>query len=301
MESNISHGSEISLEEAISRIQKKVEARGDLPHATVARQLTLLKELAEFPLGQFLLTHQGGLNGYWIHYAFTHPEEKHTRQVGPLESCILSDMPVVIATQERYQIFRKLIQAALKKGSKFASIPSGLMGEFLTLDYTGLDGIEIAGIDLDPHSFEEAKKLARKNGVTAPLTFLQMDAWKIPYQKEFDLISSSGLSIYEKDEEKLLELYRKFFQALKPGGTLVTSFMTYPPNFGAKSEWKIDAISLEAALMQRIVFADLVESIWQAYRSSKETEKMLLKAGFASIKMIYDKAHIFPTVIAVRP
>jgi chemotaxis methyl-accepting protein methylase len=39
--------------------------------------------------------------------------------------------------------------------------------------------------------------------------------------EEFDLISSNGLNIYVKDKEQVIALYQKFFDALKPGGTLV--------------------------------------------------------------------------------
>ncbi|NEQ35649.1 MAG: hypothetical protein F6K40_04785 [Okeania sp. SIO3I5] len=52
-----------SLEETIERIKQRIIQTGDKPHVTVARQLQILNQLADFPLGKFLLQN-GGLNGY---------------------------------------------------------------------------------------------------------------------------------------------------------------------------------------------------------------------------------------------
>ncbi len=299
MNKNISHGKVRPLQEEILRIRKKVEKRGDLPHATVTRQLELLEEMAAFPLGQFLLTHKG-LDGFWIHYIVTYPEEKAHRKVTSLEEHLLSQMPTALATQERYSNFRKCLQRLLKDNSRAASIPCGMMGEFLSLDVSKAKGISLVGVDIESEEVAQARRHAEEKKYPFPLKFLQQDVWSLSLSAEFDVIASSGLSIYERDEKRLIELYRIFYEALKPGGTLVTSFLTYPPNFGVKSEWKTGEISLEAALLQRIIFSDLIESTWQAYRSSRETEEMLRSAGFQKVEMIYDKAHIFPTVLAIK-
>ena len=60
-----------SLEETIERVKQKIIQTGDKPYLTVARQLELLNELADFPLGKFLLQNRG-LNGYWTDYVMEH-------------------------------------------------------------------------------------------------------------------------------------------------------------------------------------------------------------------------------------
>lgn len=39
----------------------------------------------------------------------------------------------------------------------------------------------------------------------------------------FDVITSNGLNMYESDPDRLVALYRRFFEALKPGN-LVAQF-----------------------------------------------------------------------------
>ncbi len=296
---NISHGQSLSLEEAFSQIKRKVEERGDLPLASVKRQLELLEELASFPLGQFLLTHKG-LNGYWIHYVVTHPEEKTLRKVHPLEDFLLTKAPTALATQERYQIFRSQIQKYLQDNIKLASIPCGLMGEFLTLDFSRINHISLTGIDIDPEALSHAEMFAKEKNIHHFLNVHLKDATELSISEEYDLISSSGLNIYESNPEKVTEFFRRLFIALRPEGVLITSFFTYPPNFGFKSEWNTNEISLEAALLQRILLSDLIEPRFQSFCSSKEIEKQLLSVGFDKVEIIYDKAHIFPTVIATK-
>jgi SAM-dependent methyltransferase len=130
-------------------------------------------------------------------------------------------------------------------------------------------------------------------------TFVQKDAWVLGYTEKFDLISSNGLSIYEADDHRVVELYRQFFKALKPNGVLVTSFLTPPPAFGG-TEWKMECINREEALLQKILFADILECKWQVFRSESVVRAQLLEAGFLEIEFLYDKAHLFPTVIAKK-
>jgi len=115
-----------------------------------------------------------------------------------------------------------------------------------------------------------------------------------------DLISSNGLTIYEADEDRVSELYRIFWRALKPGGKLVTSFLTPPPSLSPQCEWKSDKIDEHDLLMQKIIFVDIIEAKWQCYRSSEQIEKQLQAAGFKEIEFIYDEAKLFPTVVAYK-
>ena len=57
-------------------------------------------------------------------------------------------------------------------------------------------------------------------------------------------------------------------------------------------------VNSEHALLQKIVFADVLECKWQIFRSEELVRSQLLDAGFTEIEVFYDEAHIFPTVIA---
>lgn len=41
--------------------------------------------------------------------------------------------------------------------------------------------------------------------------------------------------------------------------------------------------------------------MWQIFRSEEPVKAQLREAGFREIEILYDKAHIFPTVIAKKP
>lgn len=79
------------------------------------------------------------------------------------------------------------------------------------------------------------------------------------------------------------------------------SFLTPPPIPGFITEWELQNVNKEHALFQKIVFADILASKWQTYRSEALMRSQLQEAGFEEIEVVYDNAHIFPTVIAKKP
>ncbi|MGQ3889102.1 hypothetical protein ACQUW5_08740 [Legionella sp. CNM-1927-20] len=129
---------------------------------------------------------------------------------------------------------------------------------------------------------------------------VQQNAWDLAFQEEFDLISSNELNIYEPDDEKVTELYHQFYKALKPDGQLVASFLTYPHILTNHCEWELSKINQNDLLIQKIIFADIIEAKFQCYRSSEQTNEQLKAAGFKNIQFIYDDAKIFPTVVAYK-
>jgi SAM-dependent methyltransferase len=293
-----------SLITAVEKIKQRITQAGDKPDVTVARQLQLVDELAQFPFGQFLLQHQG-INGYWTHYMTTHPW--HGRKTGlnpqgkpftPLEKFVLDRAPTLLATQQRLMHFLRENQKAVKDGAKLACIPCGMMGELLYLDYSNISTIELYGFDRDPLTLQDARQLAQQKKLEQWIKLLERDAWHLNIHNELDLISSNGLNIYEPDDEKVIELYKGFHKALRADGVLVTSFLTLPPNYAEKCEWDMTKIEQEAALLQRIIFADILEAKCQCYRSAEQTTQQLKAAGFQNIHFYYDDAKIFPTVVA---
>ncbi len=304
----LSHGNQNeSLEETIERVEKRIIEMGDKPHVTVARQLELLNELAAFPLGKFWL-HNRGLNGYWTDYVIEHQYrgkvtgiDAQGRTLTELEKLILERNPRVIAAQQRDINFSKISQNYLQEGLVFASLPCGMMRDLLKLDFTGVENFRLVGIDIDFESLELAKKLAVEYDLSEKVEFHQEDAWNLPFEDEFTLLTSNGLNIYEPDDEKVTELYRQFFQALIPGGILVTSFLTPLPNIDPNSEWDMSYINSEDLLLSKIIFFDILNVKVTGFRSSSTTKLQLQTVGFDDIEFIWDNARMYPTVVARKP
>ncbi len=280
--------SHLSLEDEIQKLKETIRQQGDLPHTTIKEQLELLNDLAQFPLGQFLIQNKG-LNGLWTDYILMHAKRGRVtdKPLSTLEDFMLNRAPTVLATQERFGIFQEELQKRCQNGVTLASIPCGLMSDLLTLDTTDC---ELLGIDIDKESLE---KVSCDRVIT-----IEGDAWTTPLPHQVDVITSNGLNIYEPDETRVIELYRQFYDNLKPGGTLITSFLTPPPALSSDSEWILDKINPEDARLQKVIFADILAATWQVYRTSEETTRQLEIAGFHEIEIIKGKAGIFPTVIA---
>lgn len=305
---NLSHEQrDSSLQAAINNIVDKVKNRQNLTYVTVEKQLELIDLLSDFGLGRFLLE-RGGLDGYWTDYIIKHPSKgrltglnDENKTLNSLESFLLNQAPTVLATQQRFEIFKVEIQKRLHDGASLASIPCGLMADLLDLDFTTTSNISLVGIDLDPESITYAKQYAETLNLSNHCNFSQCDAWTLDIHEEFDLITSNGLAIYEPDDAKVTGLYRGFFEALKPGGCLITSFLTPPPVPGLKTEWKLESVNMQDALLQKIIFADILDCKWQVFRTEETVKSQLQMAGFDEIEIIYDNAHIFPTVVARKP
>lgn len=299
----VSHSdTEVDLDQALAEARNRI-ANQDCDDATKKENLRLLEELATFGLGEYIIRH-GGANGFWTDYFLTHQWRRGTDLVADmssLERFILDKSPIILATQERFQIFLEQNQQAVRNGAKLACVPSGLMGELLYLDYSGIKDIELVGIDLDQDSLKQAMTLAQEKGLEHFVTFDKEDAWHLHADSAFDLITSNGLNIYVQEEEKLVALYRSFFSALAPGGKLVTSFVTPPPTITDRCEWNFDAINLDDLNFQKRLFTEVLQGKWQCYCSSEKMEAILSKVGFSDITFHYDRQHMFPAIVAEKP
>ncbi|HAT1882694.1 TPA: SAM-dependent methyltransferase [Legionella pneumophila] len=303
----ISHNTDsFQLNTVIMQMKERIIKEGDKPHVTVETQLKILQELSQFGFGQFLIKNQG-INGYWTHYMLTHPWfgrktglNNSGKPLSDMERFLLDKAPTMLATQQRFGLFLQENQKALFNGATLASIPCGMLGELLYLDFSGINNIRLIGIDYDPAALDDAKILAKQQNLDKFTTLVCRNAWELNIQEEFDLISSNGLNIYEPDDNKVLDLYQQFHTALKKGGKLITSFLTYPPHLSSQCEWMFNKINPEDLLLQRIIFSDILNAKFQCYRSSQQTQKQLELAGFKNIHFLYDEAHLFPTVIAEK-
>ena len=214
-----------------------------------------------------------------------------------LESWLLIDAPGIKATRERFYIFQNEIQKRLSDNMVLASIPCGLMDDLLTINYNFFSNISLVGIDLDRSSLKLAKENAKKYGIDC-VHFLQKDAWRLDTNNQFDMLVSNGLNIYEPDTKRLINLYNQYFQAIKPGGILITSFVTPPPTVSSESPWK--NVNIENIKKQQLIFGELIQANWQYYQLENDVLLQLNKAGFDVENIIYDNQGIFPTVIAKK-
>lgn len=299
----ISHGTDHEETDAalLERVHARLRAAGDVPGATVQHMLSLADALASFGLGRFLLRHQG-LNAYWTHQLVTYqPGTLPASSAETLEYQMFEKLPVVLATRERFGIFRSQLQALMKPGATAASVPCGLMGELLLLDYSSLPGVSLIGVDLDPDALDSARALAATRGLTERVSLHRQDAWALDLRASVDVLASNGLNLYEPDDGRVTELYCAYHDALRPGGTLVTSFLTPPPALSPASPWNMEATDPKALSLQALLFVKIIEAKWQTFRTHAQTTAQLQRAGFVNIRFIDDRARMFPTVIAQRP
>lgn len=256
--------------------------------------LELVDQLAAFELGQFLLTHKG-LNGYWTAYAILYGKDK--KNVSPLEYWLINKAPGFQATQERFVIFQRQIIKRLRAHMHIASLPCGLMEDFLSLHVDYLKDIHITGIDLDEEALKRAADIALKRGVSN-CQFSKRDAWDLNFFDAFDLITSNGLNIYEASTEKLISFYQGIAKALRPKGILITSYLSQPDD-KAKPKAK-KAVNPEDALKQKAIFQDIIQAKWQCYQTEASMRMQLQQAGLVIKEIIYDSQGLFPTVVAQK-
>jgi SAM-dependent methyltransferase len=293
-------------EERLKEVELKITARGDLPYASVEKQLQILKELTSFELGRSLIENQG-LNAYYIDYVIKHPQGRKEKNLdlneqpfSELESFMLNQAPVALATQERFVIFQEQLQKRLCEGMEMVSSPCGVMSDLLTLDFTGISNFHLRGIDLDPQSIELAENQAKLCQLDQQCSFDQLNAWDLSLEKPVDIITSNGLNIYEPDDEKVTALYQVFYDNLKEGGCLITSFLTPPPQLDPSSSWDMSQVHLQDLMLQKLILSDIIGVKWQTFRTLEETQKQLHKVGFTNLEFIPCRAGIFPTVVAYK-
>ena len=304
----ISHNFENeALKTTVEQIKQKIYLSGNKLGITVSEQIEIVEALTRFPLGAFVLQNRG-TDGYWTDYMIQHQfqgrisgVDSHGRPLTEFEKVFLDKFPMVLATQQRAVLFRRAIQPYVKENAVLASLPCGLMRDLLGLNFTDIEHIRLVGLDLDIKSLQGAEKLAADYGLSEFVEFHQVDAWHQSFVEEFTLLTSNGLNVYEPDDHKVLDLYRGFFRALKPGGILVTSCITPPPVFDKHSEWDLSQIDSEGLLLQQIIFAHILGFNFQGLRSSVTTRTQLKLAGFQNIQVTWDRAGVFPTLVAKKP
>lgn len=301
MEKNYSHEElEESIDKIVASLKEKAKNRGDLPYATVEKQIAIINDLASFPLGQFFLKRQGA-DGYWTDYIINYPNSNNSREkLSAMEEFILYKSPLTIATRERFHIFQKHIQKLLKTHMELCSIPCGLMRDLLSLDYSKISDYKITGIDLDENSLNLSYKLAQKYNLENYVKLIKKNALDLNFNEKFDVITSNGLNVYISEQDVLDKLYEAFYKSLKPGGSLIMGVLTRSPYDNKESDWLIHDLPHEDIVMEQVLFQDILETKWRNFKKIEEVQKDLQRIGFSHIEIDYDKHHIFPTFISTK-
>jgi SAM-dependent methyltransferase len=277
-------------------ISQRLSQDGSIDGPTKERLLTYLNQLTEFELGRFFIKNQGALSGHWTYYiilGFTEAPSLH-----PLEEAIITTAPSVLATRQRFHIFQSLLQKNIQSNTVTCSVPCGVMADLLTLDLPEtVENVRFIGIDLDQASLDLAQDLATSKGKHQSCQFFRENAWDLAsnHPAEFDLITTNGLNIYEADDDKVTDLYKALRTALKPGGKLIGSALSLP------QEWDMSKIDLNALDLQRAIFIQILQATWSNFRSVNQTTQQLNTAGFDTVEIHWDDAHMFYSFEACIP
>ena len=308
MQTPLSHGrsADGDLAVAIAAAQERIAQTG-YDHAAKQRMLADLDVWAQCEFGQWMLLN-GGWDGYWTRYVISYPDRIAAGEPPPdneVERFFLEQSPGIVATQERFKIFQQAFLEFVGPESVVLEVPCGVMDDLLTLRELA-HGASLIGVDIDPASIGLAHQTAIDVGRVEQVTLAEGDAWdlsgctvRVGNQIEFhrlvdggcDVLTSNGLNIYVEDDEKVVELYRSFATALKPGGVVIVSALT------PQEDWQVDDLSTTA--LQRARALNLMNGVgWLNLRSVQRTTEQLRQAGLVVEDVRSDARAVFPTYIA---
>jgi hypothetical protein len=293
----LSHAPTQNFGDAFARATETILADERSHVQPVEVRLSWLNRLAAFPLGQFLVENKG-LNGYWTDYLIRPNHYVHASALSKDEYDLLYKIPIVLATRERYNIFKELIQLNLQDKIRIASLPCGYMSDIATLDYAKVSDVLITGMDLDSAALDGAHQNFSDHDLTAYLSLRQVDAWEFDDLNAYHLMVSNGLTIYEPNRERVVNFYTRCYAALKDDGVMVGSFLTPPPSLNKESPWKLELIDEEALKLQGLIFDQVVRPNFTNFMTCDEVANVLGEAGFKEFEIIPDSKFMFPTFVA---
>lgn len=256
-------------------------------------------ELSEFELGRFLIKNKGALSGYWTWYVILGFNSGKIQS--QLEKFILEKAPVILATRERFGIFQQLLIDAIQSHSVVCSVPCGMMADLLTLELPEkVQEVRFVGIDFDGMVFQLAQDLAKQVKCGHQCDFFKKDAWALGVSNQYDVVTTNGLNIYEKDDDRVVALYKGLHETLKVGGTLICSALTPPPTLDQNCEWDFAHIDQDALKFSAMLFRSILAATWANFRSSAKTVSQLEAAGFENVQIHWDTRKMFPTFSAQK-
>lgn len=299
----LSHGAASDdLAAAVASAEARIESAGPEYGAREA----LRRDLAvwqECDLGRWMLCNRGW-DGYWTRYCIGYDRAADAAG-NEVEHFFLTRSPAILATRERFGIFQALLAEHVRPGSMALSVPGGLLEDLLSLRHAA-DAGGLIGVDLDRSALAAAADNAADHGLTDVCTLAMADAWHLPaahvvagdaptylaaVDGGVDVLTSNGLNIYVADDDRVVDLYRSFRAALRPGGVLIISALTPP------AEWNLQDLS-EADLTRARGLNLINDVMWANYRTPATTHAQLEAAGFAGVSTFPDGRGIFPTFVA---
>ncbi|MDE3035359.1 MAG: methyltransferase domain-containing protein [Nitrospirota bacterium] len=272
--------------------------------------LSLAEDAAKSEFGRFLLCARG-LNWRTTDLLFD-PAYQATlrRQERDGSLCFFDRLaffacPLFLATRERFGIFQRHTQPLVAEGASLASLPCGRMRDLLSLDYSRIvRGIRLVGLDKDPEALQGAQIFAAEVQAQKPLhgtiefrvsDGLRPGLTEAGIRREFDLVTSNGLNIYLNDDQ-CVTFYRHVQEALKPGGTFITSHIV------PTDEYRWDQINRDHWRLQAVILTVLIGALWEPRVKPRGlVQEQLETAGFREIRVFPDAQGIFPTFVAKKP
>ncbi len=257
----------------------------------------------ECDLGRWMLCTRGW-DGYWTRYCIGYDRDPD-EATNEVEHFFLTRSPAILATRERYGIFHGLLAEHVTTGSVALSVPCGLLEDLLSLPGAA-DADALIGVDLDRAALVAAADNAAAHGLTDQCTLAAADAWRLTdaevvlgdvsvystaVGQRVDVLTSNGLNIYVGDDSRVLDLYRSFHAALRPGGVLIASALTPP------THWDLGDMT-EADLTRARGLNLINDVMWANYRTPETTRDQLEAAGFTRVEKYPDSRGIFPTFVA---
>jgi hypothetical protein len=282
--------------EALSEDTIQKVRLSDKLHLPTNNVIEIVHQLKNFELGQTMLT-IGGLTSTCVDY-ICHNDTSPTNN--PFENWLLSKAPRFKAARERYQITQHILQKLLRSDMVFGVFPCGVIPKVAELDFSALSSLTIVGYDNDIHGLVRAEKTMQPlvDQQKVKLLLLKKNLWVLDDENQHNLILSNRLSALEAEEERVLDLFKRFHRALQPDGFFITSFFTPSPlqNF-EQSPWK--NLASEDILTEHCIFEDII-----GFDSAPKTEEkmihLLARSGFDVIEIRYDSHNIYPTVLAQK-
>nr|MBI3613508.1 methyltransferase domain-containing protein [Nitrospirota bacterium] len=272
--------------------------------------LSLAEDAARSEFGRFLLCARG-LNWRATDLLFDPAHQTALRQqerdhrLGLFDRLAFFTCPLFLATRERFRIFQQQTQPLVTDGTVLASLPCGRMRDLLSLDYAHLRReVRLIGLDKDPEALQGARALAAEMQAQKPLhgtvefrvsDGLRPGLTEADIRREFDLVTSNGLNIYLNDDQ-CVTFYGHVHEALKPGGTFVTSHIV------PAEEYRWSQINRDHWHLQAVILTVLIGALWEPLVKPRElVREQLEAAGFREVRILPDSQGIFPTFVAKKP
>jgi ubiquinone/menaquinone biosynthesis C-methylase UbiE len=287
---------EVNLDDIVESIKQRLIQMGYKDGITVQERLNLLKQLTEFEFGRYLLINRG-LTGYWTRYINLYQKRKHEYNVThPLERFLLERAPGIIASQQRFDIFQNLLKENIKDNMKVCSLPCGLMDDLLTLEISNRKNVEFIGIDIDENSVSTAKAYAKSLNLDKMCNFYVMDAWKMDFIKEFDIVTSNMLVQYVSDEDSIMKFYKLVFNSLKNDGIFIISCLLPM----SAVDWSKSKYDMKDVKLSAVVFYDIIQAKWTQFILREKMIQQLIETGFKTVETYYDEIKRFPSLLAKK-